>query len=431
MIAQLKMRNRAYAEIVPGPSGFMEQLLPRHPDRVTPERLPNGRLRYKLTEVGGGSRYVTQDEMFVIRDISMDGGLNPMLPRRLRSQRDRHGPGGGAVGRSVLQDGHDGALLATYTGEMDEDQERDSARLDLALRRRRREFVRPDAGAGRREGVESRRRAPEGPDDGGARVDHLRGRARPAHLAAQADGPRQDGQLRVGLPGRDRPRRQLPAPDHRADSAVDSARSRARERHVSVHLPPGRAAQGRPGADGRLHREADCEPGDDAERSPDDVPRHEPGRAPRPAVGGRQPARHGEDGAGPEAAAEQRNRWDTAARAARLPRQRRAVSPARTRGGRETGEEARERRVGMAGRAAGVLRRARRIRRRHDAPASDRRARVCGAPWRGARGGRDDGVRWRRPRAGRGGGLDRAGPAEGARIEQWFTEREREETHVA
>ena len=78
MVAQYVMRSRAYAEIVPGISGFLDQLLPRHPDRVQTERLPSGRLRYKLAEVDGSTRYLTQDEMFVVRDLSFDGGLTTL-----------------------------------------------------------------------------------------------------------------------------------------------------------------------------------------------------------------------------------------------------------------------------------------------------------------------------------------------------------------
>lgn len=125
VIAQLKMRNRAYAEIVPGPSGFLEQLLPRHPDRVTPERLPSGRIRYKLTEAGGGSRYVTQDEMFVIRDISMDGGLNPMLTVAYGANAIGTGLAAERAAGRFFKTGMTAAMLATYTGEMDDEAEAD------------------------------------------------------------------------------------------------------------------------------------------------------------------------------------------------------------------------------------------------------------------------------------------------------------------
>lgn len=123
-VAQLKMRNVAYAEIVPGRGGFADQLLPRHPDRTRPERLPNGRLRFKLTEANGQPpRYVSQDEMFVVRDISTDGGLSVlssvayganMFGTALAAER--------AAGR-FFKTGMTAALLATYTGEMEDEDE--------------------------------------------------------------------------------------------------------------------------------------------------------------------------------------------------------------------------------------------------------------------------------------------------------------------
>jgi HK97 family phage portal protein len=73
MIGHLLLRSNAYAEIIPGPSGFVDQLIPRHPDRVTPQRLPSGRVRYQVTRPGGIQDFVTQDEMFVLRDMSFDG----------------------------------------------------------------------------------------------------------------------------------------------------------------------------------------------------------------------------------------------------------------------------------------------------------------------------------------------------------------------
>lgn len=122
-IAQLLMRNVAYAEIIPSSMGFVDQLLPRHPDRVRPERLPSGRLRYKLIEIGGKSRYVTQEEMFVIRDLSSDGGLSPL---------SRVGYGANAIGTALaaeraagkfFKSGMTAAILATYTGDMEDEQE--------------------------------------------------------------------------------------------------------------------------------------------------------------------------------------------------------------------------------------------------------------------------------------------------------------------
>jgi HK97 family phage portal protein len=124
MIAQLEMRQVAYAEIVPGQSGFMDKLLPRHPDRVTPQRLPNGRLRYRLRESTGGPRFVTQDEMFVIRDLSMDGGLTVMSRVAYAANSIGTGIAAEHAAARFFKTGMTAALLATYVGEMDEEDER-------------------------------------------------------------------------------------------------------------------------------------------------------------------------------------------------------------------------------------------------------------------------------------------------------------------
>ena len=123
MVVQWLLRAVAYAEIVDGPSGFLEQLIPRHPDRVLTQRLPNGRLRYKLTEANGLPRYLTQEEMFVVRDLSMDG----------MTQTSRVQYGAGAFGSALaaeraagkfFKSGMTAATVATYKGAggMEEEQ---------------------------------------------------------------------------------------------------------------------------------------------------------------------------------------------------------------------------------------------------------------------------------------------------------------------
>lgn len=124
MIAQYEMRNIGYAEIIPGPSGFMEQLLPRHPDRVKAERLPSGRLRFKLSEPGGGTRYVTQDEMFVIRDLSTDGGLSVMSGVAYGANAIGTGLAAERAAGRFFKAGMTAATVATYTGgQMDDEAE--------------------------------------------------------------------------------------------------------------------------------------------------------------------------------------------------------------------------------------------------------------------------------------------------------------------
>lgn len=68
------LRGIFVAEIVPSASRFGTQFVPRHPDRVTPMRLPSGRLTYRLThELDGTPRYLSQDQVFVILGRTMDG----------------------------------------------------------------------------------------------------------------------------------------------------------------------------------------------------------------------------------------------------------------------------------------------------------------------------------------------------------------------
>jgi HK97 family phage portal protein len=74
MMAHLELRGNAFARIVPGPNGAVDQLVPLHPDRVSVFRLPNGKLRYQVryyytAEVD----YYAQEEMFHLRGLSSDG----------------------------------------------------------------------------------------------------------------------------------------------------------------------------------------------------------------------------------------------------------------------------------------------------------------------------------------------------------------------
>lgn len=121
-VAQFLLRSKAYAEIVDGPRGFLSQLLPRHPDRVHPERLPNGRMRYKLIEANGQPRYVTQDEMHVVRDIATD----------TMTSLSRISYGAGTIGTALaaeraagkfFKSGMTASVVATYKGDMEDEDE--------------------------------------------------------------------------------------------------------------------------------------------------------------------------------------------------------------------------------------------------------------------------------------------------------------------
>jgi HK97 family phage portal protein len=81
----LLLRGNAYAyKWVNAFTGEVEQLLPLHPDCVTPERVqvgraPNGMpvhgLRYRVRLLDGTSAVMTADEIFHVRGLSLDGGL--------------------------------------------------------------------------------------------------------------------------------------------------------------------------------------------------------------------------------------------------------------------------------------------------------------------------------------------------------------------
>ena len=122
MVVQWLLRSRAYAEIVPGRGG-VGQLLTRHPDRVTPERLPSGRLRYRLIEADGTPRFLTQDEMFVIRDLSLDGGLTTLSRVQYGAQALGSAIATQRAAGKFFKSGMTAATVATYTGDMDPDQE--------------------------------------------------------------------------------------------------------------------------------------------------------------------------------------------------------------------------------------------------------------------------------------------------------------------
>jgi HK97 family phage portal protein len=73
MQSHLLLRGNAYAEIVPGPLGAVQELRPIHPDRVRVSRLPNMRLRYDVTQPDGSNLPLNQDEVFHLRGYSEDG----------------------------------------------------------------------------------------------------------------------------------------------------------------------------------------------------------------------------------------------------------------------------------------------------------------------------------------------------------------------
>jgi len=71
----LELRGNAYAEIIPGKRGAVDQLIPMHPDRVTPEQMKGtGRIRYRYNDpLTGTTRTLVSEEVFHLRNFMDDG----------------------------------------------------------------------------------------------------------------------------------------------------------------------------------------------------------------------------------------------------------------------------------------------------------------------------------------------------------------------
>jgi HK97 family phage portal protein len=85
MQGHLDLRGNAFARILPGPKGAIDQLIPLHPDLVQVFRLPNGRLKYQLrSRFSATIENYAQDEIFHLRGLSSDGlvGLSPVALQR-------------------------------------------------------------------------------------------------------------------------------------------------------------------------------------------------------------------------------------------------------------------------------------------------------------------------------------------------------------
>lgn len=78
-MGHLALRGNAYSRILPGPRGFVDQLVPLHPDRVTVLREPEGpqgrpgRILYQVRREDGTAFTLLPDEVFHVRGLSSDG----------------------------------------------------------------------------------------------------------------------------------------------------------------------------------------------------------------------------------------------------------------------------------------------------------------------------------------------------------------------
>jgi HK97 family phage portal protein len=127
LVWQYLLRPTAYAEIVyrPGSDSIIDQLVPRHPDRVQQLRLSSGRLSYKLIEPNGSSRFLTEAEMFVVRNTSTDG-LNAISRTEFGAKAIGTGLTLQQFTSTFFKKGITGALLATYKAADMEDEDEDA-----------------------------------------------------------------------------------------------------------------------------------------------------------------------------------------------------------------------------------------------------------------------------------------------------------------
>jgi HK97 family phage portal protein len=102
MVRSLDMTGNAYARIERNARGQVTGLYPLPSINVAPERLANGRLRYRVTDERGAVSVLLADEMLHVRGPSRDGlmGMSPIQIAR------------GALGLALAQSDTAGALMS-------------------------------------------------------------------------------------------------------------------------------------------------------------------------------------------------------------------------------------------------------------------------------------------------------------------------------
>jgi HK97 family phage portal protein len=117
------LRGACYSEIVSTGGSSVEELVPLHPDRVTPFRAPDGKLAFKYRPLNGPERVILQDEMFFMHLMSGDG-INPISPISLHRE---------AIGLALATEEHGARLfgngarpggLLTMKGRLKDDESR-------------------------------------------------------------------------------------------------------------------------------------------------------------------------------------------------------------------------------------------------------------------------------------------------------------------
>jgi HK97 family phage portal protein len=75
MQGHLELRGNAYSEIIPSKKRAIDQLVPMHPDRVHPEQLQSGRIRYRYNDpLTSMDRFLMAEQVFHLRNF-MDNGI--------------------------------------------------------------------------------------------------------------------------------------------------------------------------------------------------------------------------------------------------------------------------------------------------------------------------------------------------------------------
>ena len=118
MTAHALLRGNGYSEILSGPLGAVDQLVPLHTDLVTAPERPGGPYRYR--EADGQHREIRADRMFVLRGLMLDGERAVSV---IEYARESMGIGLAAeqyAGRVFSQDGRPRGVLE-HPGKLSQD----------------------------------------------------------------------------------------------------------------------------------------------------------------------------------------------------------------------------------------------------------------------------------------------------------------------
>jgi HK97 family phage portal protein len=98
-MCHLSLRGNFYCQQVTGPDGL--ELWPLNPDRMKVEQLASGRLRYTYRTPDRGDRILTQDEVFHVRGLSLNGIVGASVLEYARN----------AIGLAIAEETHGSALF--------------------------------------------------------------------------------------------------------------------------------------------------------------------------------------------------------------------------------------------------------------------------------------------------------------------------------